>query len=85
MSNRFNRRTSSLGTTYRDWWIDNVACPFCGAEVGQRCYTRRAQSTCGMQFPCPTHDSRKNVAKTLYLIHTVPRDQFPEMLDLATA
>lgn len=85
MGNRFNRRTSPLGNPYRDWFVDNVACPFCGADVGQRCWTRRAQSEYGLQFPTTTHDSRKNVAKALYLLDTAPRERYWEILDLATA
>lgn len=86
MANRFNRRTSPLKTPYRDWFVDNVACPFCGADVGQRCWTRRAQSPMGLQFPATTHDSRKNVAKALYLLtDIVERDRYWEALDLATA
>lgn len=87
MANRFNRRTSPLKTPYRDWFVDNVACPFCGMDVGVRCIQRRtAHLDHPYPFPQPTHKSRKNVAKALYLLTDItPRDRYWEALDLATA
>ncbi len=91
MSNRFNQRTSPQGTPYRDWWIDNVECPFCGSAIGERCVMRRTSHLRRMglresPYGQPTHKSRKDVAKTLYLLALeTPKERFPEMLDLTTA
>lgn len=88
--NRFTKRTSRMGTPYRDWFVDNIGCPTCGKNVGERCVmvnTSHLKRIGLREYPygTTTHKRRKDAAKSLYLLGQIDRDRYFVVLDLATA